>query len=44
VNTPAAEDEHPAERVDWTVERMRARVDLEDRDVVQRILDAEQQE
>lgn len=35
-------DEHPAAALEWTVRPMGARVDLEDRDAVQRILDAQQ--
>lgn len=35
------EDDRPAAALDWTVAPMQARVDLEDRDAVQRILDAE---
>lgn len=38
----ATEDELPAGPLEWTTGPMRARVDLEDRDAVQRILDAGQ--
>jgi hypothetical protein len=38
----ATEDEHPAAPLEWTVRPMQPRVDLEDRDAVQRILDAGQ--
>jgi hypothetical protein len=34
-------DEHPPAPLEWTVAPMRARVDLEDRDAVQRILDSQ---
>ena len=36
------EDEHPDAPLEWTVRPMHARVDLGDRDAVQRILDAGQ--
>jgi hypothetical protein len=36
----ATEAEYPPAPLAWTATKMRARVDLEDRDAVQRILDA----